>query len=165
MENKNSFSEVIWKIVEEMIRDYDEVHMVIEGLPASVDNIDVWDKIYDSFFSCWKEEIEERLKDFLKNYVGSDSDKIKLLVSKIADNNTVYNFLNTSIGEIMWNLRKIGVDGTLDKLKEGNKDFSRYIGYKINKTEIHFSKVTDDDDEYYQMDFNDWINEKEKNEK
>lgn len=160
MENKNSFSEVIWKIVEEMMKDYDQVHMVIEDLPASVDNIDVWDKMYDSFFSCWKEEIEKRLKDFLK---GSDSDKIKLLVSKIKDDNIVDNFLNTPIGEIMWNLRKVGVDGTLDKLKEGNKNFSKYMGYKINKTEIHFSKVTDDDNEYYQMDFNDWINEKEKN--
>ena len=64
MKNKNSFSEVIWKIVEEMMKDYDQVHMVIEDLPASVDNIDVWDKMFDSFISCW----EGKIKDYVKEY-------------------------------------------------------------------------------------------------
>lgn len=64
MENKNSFSEVIWKIVEEMMKDYDQVHMAVDGLPASVNNVSVLDKVYDSFFSCW----EEKIKDYVKEY-------------------------------------------------------------------------------------------------
>ena len=68
---KNSFSDSVWKIVEEMIKNYDEVHMVVDALPASVDNVDVHNSIYDSFLSCW----EKKMKDYAHNYElngGSD---------------------------------------------------------------------------------------------
>ena len=76
MKNKNSFSEVIWKIVEEMMKDYDQVHMAVDGLPASVNNVDVLDKVYDSFFSCWKEKIKDYVKEYEEKGEAGEFDDV-----------------------------------------------------------------------------------------